>query len=213
MILKRRFSPIHLFLLLMLLPAALAPSRLQAQAACGGSACSSLPVSNADLNSLVAAVKFQYGDGLAQEMARATESANLLGLPVGGVFIEDSLSFGPVLSMGYEEKHNVLIVSSFGSFTGIDSGGYGATPKLFLGANLGRALDLVREGRWGDQARSNSAGDPRLSPYRFDVYLYYLKRTFASGAEPSIDPGRAVILDEASLAQNPLGGSEHPSQN
>ncbi|MCB1175078.1 MAG: hypothetical protein KDK39_16005 [Leptospiraceae bacterium] len=171
---------------------------LQAQAFCNGSGCSQLPVSTGELNSFLASIKFQYADVLASDMAKATVAANLLGIPQGSVSLQETVTLGADLALGYEEKRNMTIFSSLGSFTGIDSAGYGASPKFFGGANLGRLVN------WSDRATvANASSDKWNALQRFDVYLYYLHQTFTDGSDPEIDAGRAFYLDQQSLINNP----------
>ena len=170
-----------------------------AQAFCSGAACSSLPISESSLNSLLFGTKFQYTDKLANEMARATEAGNLLGLPTGAVSLEKSFTLGTSMGLGYEEKHNTVIVTEFGSFTGIDSGGVSVSPKFFMGMNLGRALNTIKR----EEKKFNSSSDDPLSLNRFDVYLYYFNRSFSTGAQPKPSLGNSLVYNENVLLENP----------
>ncbi len=135
---------------------------LQAQLVCSGTACSALPINNAQLDQMFQSLQTQYLDEVLQDMSDATVIGGVQLSPSGMVNLRE-FTIGMQLVAGAKELRELNVyVPKYGLLEDMPSAGISAVPRIFIGFNLGYMLS-GEPGHWTD-----------LSPfslYRFDVYV------------------------------------------
>lgn len=156
----------RLLLIFMLMsPAVLVTSGLQAQMTCTGGGCAFLPLDQGQLNSIYDNLKTQYFDQVFDDMAEATVMAGINTSPMGAVNLE-GVTIGANLAAGYRTLEEVdVLVPGVGTLDDLPSTGAAAQPRLYLGVNLGSILG---------SANTIGVTPAWYSPKRFDLYLSYL---------------------------------------
>tara|TARA_B100001939_G_scaffold341547_1_gene351302 strand:- start:3734 stop:4801 length:1068 start_codon:yes stop_codon:yes gene_type:complete len=143
----------------------LAPVQIRAQFVCSGAACSSIPLSQAQLDRIYNDIQYQYFDQVFEDMAEAAALASLSGAPMGDINL-DSFTFGLSAAVSYRSLEEVDVhVAEVGTVENLPSTGVAAQPRLYLGMNLGEVMG-------GTHLVTKTP--PWYSLSRFDLYLSYV---------------------------------------
>ena len=108
----------------------LAPVQIRAQFVCSGAACSSIPLSQAQLDRIYNDIQYQYFDQVFEDMAEAAALASLSGAPMGDINL-DSFTFGLSAAVSYRSLEEVDVhVAEVGTVENLPSTGVAAQPRL-----------------------------------------------------------------------------------
>lgn len=162
------------------------PGQISAQLVCTGDACSSLDLTESDLNQIFYEMQTQVVKPLVDNYAKASAAANIMQPVIGNLGLT-GFTFGINAKAGvHDAEPKDIYIPNVGRFEDVQIAGAQVIPSAFAGVNLGYLFGSSYD-EHEDPERDKIP--PMLSLTRFDLYGMGLSYTFNKDIE---DEGQII---------------------